>query len=239
VKAVVLSLLGFCASGWAQSISVYSELAQIDASGKVIAPETPREILSPAVVRNGFTSFQVVVEAPAETTWRLFVGQNPENSVKVTMYRESGANLAGVGLPYESSGTQVLWMDLWTEGTAPVQRIKVEPELHVNDDWVTYPIEGRVTEARIPAAPAPSASMHGYLCGSQAPGAPPERSLQALRSRNAQQDVRLLTAHAGVGEDPKENAKEDVKKLLGECEAQPPSDPEWYLPIRDYLFRLR
>ena len=60
--------------------------------GEVIAPEAPREILSPAVVRNGFTSFQVVVEAPAEAKWWLFVGQNPENSVKLTMYRELGPN---------------------------------------------------------------------------------------------------------------------------------------------------
>jgi hypothetical protein len=133
VKAALLSLLGLAIGSralcWAQSVSVYSELTRIDDQGKVIAPETPREILSPAVVRNGFTSFQVVVEAPPEAKWWLFVGQNPENSVKLTMYRElgpeSGNALEPVDLPYRSSGTQVLWLDLWTGENAPVKRIKV------------------------------------------------------------------------------------------------------------------
>jgi len=58
------------------ALSVYSEFAQIDAPACHCSGD-PREILSPAVVRNGFTSF---VEAPAETKWWLFVGQNPENS---------------------------------------------------------------------------------------------------------------------------------------------------------------
>jgi hypothetical protein len=231
VKAVVLSLLGLCAACRGQSVSVYSELAQIDASGKVTVPETPREILSPAVVRNGFTSFQVVVQAPAETKWWLFVGLNPENSVKVTIYRESGAELEQVELPYASSGTQVLWMDLWAEAGAPVQRIKVEPEVHINDGWVTYPIEGRVMEARISPGPAPLASMRAYVCGSPASRLPPGPSLESLRFRNGQQDVKLIAARPA--------AKEDVKKLLGGCDAPPPSDPESYLRIRDYLFRLR
>jgi hypothetical protein len=230
VKAVLLSslyLFGWCAPVLAQSLSVYSDLAQIDELGKVTAPETPREILSPALARNGFNSFQVVVEAPDEAKWWLFVGQNPENSVKVTMYRESGGSLEPVDLPYQSSGTQVLWMDLWTDESARVQRIKVEPELNINDDWVTYPIEGRVMEARIPPGPSPAPSLHAYLCGSPALGPP----LEGSRLRNGEQDVKLLDAHGA--------AKEDVRKLLGGCDAPLPADPEWYLGIRDYLFRLR
>jgi hypothetical protein len=230
VKAVLLSgwyLLAVCAPGCAQPLSVYSDLAQIDAGGKVTAPETPREILSPALVRNGFNSFQLVVEAPEEAKWWIFVGQNPENSVKVAMYRESGASLTPVDLPYSSSGTQVLWMDLWVEGNARVQRIKVEPELNINDDWVTYPIEARVMEARIPQGSAPAGSMRAYVCGSATPGPSPD----GPRLRNSQQDVKLLDAHA--------EAKDDVKKLLGGCDAALPSDPEWYLRIRDYLARLR
>jgi hypothetical protein len=217
----------WCATARAQSLSVYSDLAQIDAAGKVTAPETPREILSPALVRNGFNSFQVVVEAPEDAKWWIFVGQNPENSVKVTMYRESDASLIPVELPYAASGTQVLWMDLWVEGNARIQRIKVEPELNINDDWMTYPIEARVMEARIPAGQAPAASMHAYICGSPMPGP----MLDGPRLRNSEQDVKLLDAHAA--------AKDDVKKLLGGCNAPTPSDPEWYLRIRDYLFRLR
>ncbi|HEY1755672.1 MAG TPA: hypothetical protein VGG72_09780 [Bryobacteraceae bacterium] len=244
MKAVLLSglyLLGGCAAVWAQPLSVYSDLAQIDGLAKVTAPETPREILSPALVRNGFNSFQVVVEAPAEAKWWLFVGQNPENAVKVTLYRELAGSLEPVDLPYQSSGTQVLWMDLWVEGERPIQRIKVEPELYLNDDWVTYPIEGRVMEARVPLGPPlsaqsprqnPWALMRGDVC--HVPGdfsSGPGPSLEGLRFRNVQQDLRLMDAH--------EAAKEDVRKLLGGCDAEIPSDPESYLRIRDYLFRLR
>jgi hypothetical protein len=250
VKGVLLStlyLLAWNAPARAQPLSVYSDLAQIDAAGKVTAPESPREILSPALLRNGFNSFQLVVEAPAaDAKWWLFVGQNPENSVKVTMYRESGAALMPVDLPYSSSGTQVLWMDLWVEGNARVQRIKVEPELNIDDDWVTYPIEARVMDARIPVGPPflpavrqepPSVWMRTSVCPLPPGGIDPGgltsggTSLAGLRFRNVQQDVRLLEAHAA--------AKEDVKNLLGGCSAPLPSDPEWYLRIRDYLFRLR
>jgi hypothetical protein len=59
----------------------------------------------------------------------------------------------------------------------------------------------------------------------------PGPSLDGPRLRNSEQDVKLLDAHAA--------AKEDVKNLLGGCAAPLPSDPEWYLRIRDYLFRLR
>jgi hypothetical protein len=249
VKAVLLSglyLSAWCVPVSAQPLSVYSDLAQIDKLGKVTAPETPREILSPALARNGFNSFQVVVEAPEEAKWWLFVGQNPENSVKVTMYRELGGSLMPVDLPYTSSGTQVLWMDLWVEQNARVQRIKVEPELNLNDDWVTYPIEGRVMEARIPQGPPflpaahpepPAVWMRTSVCPLPPGGIDTSGligggvSLADLRFRNVQQDVRLLDAHAA--------AKEDVRKLLGGCDASPPSDPEEYLRIRDYLFRLR
>jgi hypothetical protein len=117
--------------------------------------------------------------------------------------------------------------------------------LYLNDDWVTYPIEGRVMEARVPLGPPsspgmvrqdPSFWMRSNVCGvpmsdnfSTISG--PLPSLEGLRFRNVQQDLRLMDAH--------ESAKEDVRKLLGGCDAEIPSDPESYLRIRDYLFRLR
>lgn len=209
------------------------------------APETPREILSPALVRNGFNSFQMVVEVPAEKKWWLFVGQNPENAVKVTMYKESGGGLEPVDLPLEGSGTQVFWMDLWVDGNARVQRIKVEPELYINDDWVTYPVEGRVMEARVPlgaGSPAarvrldPSDWMRHKVCDLPMSGnfstiAGVDPSIESLHLRNVDQDLRLVDTHP--------QAKDDVKSLMGGCDGPLSSDPEWYLRIRDSLFRLR
>lgn len=226
-------------AGLAQPLQVYTELARLDASGKVLAPETPREILSPALARNAFTSFQIAVTAAKGEHWRLFVGQNPENAVAVTLYRESGERLERVALPAEGDGPAVFWMDVWTAKGAPVARIKIEPQLDFHDDWVIYPIEGRVMEATVPDGPwrsgvdSPVEAMRGLLCKTggvekaDAPGA--AVTMSRLRYRNAQQDLAL------AGRAP----REDLAKLFGACSAAAPDDPEWYLRLRDYLFRLR
>src|SRR5690349_16586128 len=110
-------------TAWAQPLRVYSEFAHIDEKGRVTAPAEPREILSPAIVRNGFTSFQVVVDVPPGTPYQLYVVQNPEKAVQVTLYRENGERTDPVDQPVTGSGTHVFWMDLWTARDAPVQRI--------------------------------------------------------------------------------------------------------------------
>lgn len=232
---ILLLGLGVCCA--AQTVSVYSEFAAISPAGEVTAPETPREILSPMLVRNGFTSFQVVVQAPAGKPWTLHIGQNPENAVRVAMYRENGNSLDPVTLPAESDGTKVFWMDLWTAGNASVQRIKVEPELNIDADWVVYPIEARVVDAVVPEIPslarglAPREAMRGLLCGvkAQAQVAGESPTTASLRARNAGQDIALASKHP----------LEELKRMFGSCDAAAPQDPEWYLTIRDYLFRLR
>jgi len=227
VKTAVFLLL--IPAVWAQPLRVYSEFARIDAAGKVTAPAEPREILSPAVVRNGFTSFQVVVDVPRGTPYQLYVAQNPENAVRVTLYRESGEKLEPVEQPVSGTTAQVFWMDLWTAADAPVQRIKVEPQLHVNNDWVIYPMEGRVTEAAVPEAKESLGTMRSLVCGETETIPADDNSTTRFHFRNAQQD-RALAAGA---------SKADLQKLLGGCDAAARADPEWYLRIRDYLFRLR
>jgi len=238
VKAGLILL--FCASfstgAWGQPLSVYSEFARIDDSGKVTAPESPREILSPMLARNAFTSFQIVVEAPKGTTYKLDVAQNPENAVKVTLYRETGDRLAPVDLPVDGDGTQVFWMDVWRDGDSAVERIKVEPQLHLNDDWIIYPMEGRVMEAMVPrgslppGTAAPSDVMRAFLCAADElpAGAAGDMSIAAMRFRNAQQDLALAAAAP----------RADLQKTFGLCTDAASPDPEWYLRIRDFLFRL-
>jgi hypothetical protein len=97
---------------WSQPLRVYSEFAKIDATGKVTAPAEPREILSPAIARNAFSSFQVVVDVPRGTSYQLYIAQNPENAVEVTLYRENGEKLERVEPPVSGNNTQVFWMDL-------------------------------------------------------------------------------------------------------------------------------
>jgi hypothetical protein len=232
---IALTLL-LAVTGVAQPLRVYSEFARIDAQGEAMAPESPREILSPTIVRNGYTSFQIVAQVPKGAVFTLHVGQNPEGALKVTVYKEPGGR---VELPYQSESTQIFWMDLWADRDAPVRRIKIEPQLFLNGDWVVYPMEVRVSEAIVPdagavreTAAAPLDAMRNFLCGGK-PKAGASSGWDRLRSRNAGQDI-ALAARASAAD------RGELIKILGGCQAAlPAGDPESYLKLRDFLFKMR
>ena len=211
----------------AQPLRVYSEFARIDSGGNVAAPAQPREILSPALVRNGFTSFQVVVQVKSGTPYWLYVGENPDNAIKVSLYRETGGRLEELRSPYHGDTTQIFWLDLFADRDAVVRRVKIEPELDVGDDWVVYPMEVRVMDARVPDAPA-SDSMREFLCGRADPAAA-DSDAARLHLRNERQDV-ALAARA---------PRAELLSRIGGCGGAPSNDPESYLHLRDYLFRMR
>ena len=233
--ALLLGLAGGFLSG--QSVQVYSEFAQLNDAGEVVAPENPREILSPAVARNAFSSFQVAIQVPRGVKFLVYIGQNPDNAAKVTLYRRDSGKLVPVVVPYEGESSQVLWMDLWVQGDAPVRRVKIEPQIGIGGEWVIYPMEVRVTEAAMPDH-SPSARgmaepfelMRAFLCGSEP--RPLRGSIPAgaeLRFRNAQQDVALAARSSAV-------LREALKKAMGGCSEPAPGDPEFYLRVRDVLF---
>lgn len=221
-----------------QPLKVYSEFARLDAQGQPVAPEFPREILSPAIARNAFSSFQVVVQAPEGTPWRLYVAQNPENAVEATLYRIRGDRLEPVAQPAVGSNTEVLWMDLWAGKSAPVSRIKVEPQLFINNDWVIYPMEVRIMAASVPEGVRPAGTappgevMRSFLCGARLDNAAPAAGLvtaDSLRFRNAQQDLALAALVP----------REELQKRFGPCDAAPPeNNPEWYYRVRDFLLHF-
>ena len=231
-------LLGLGAS-WvgAQNIQVYSEFAQLEDSGKVVAPENPREILSPAVARNAFSSFQVAIQVSPGTKFAVYIGQNPESAVKVTLYRRASSKLERVELPYVGDGPQVLWMDLWVDARAPVRRVKLEPQVNIDGDWVTYPMEVRVLEPVVPDHPGPEHGfagafevMQAYLCGNKIRPLGGRVPIGAeLSFRNAQQDVALASAGSVA-------LREELKKVMGGCNSKPPADTEFYLRLRDSFF---
>ncbi|MBZ5676264.1 MAG: hypothetical protein LAP61_18630 [Acidobacteriia bacterium] len=226
MKTAVFLLVSLASGLSAQPLRVYSEFAKIDATGRVTAPAEPREILSPAIARNAFSSFQVVVDVPRGTPYQLYIAQNPENAVAVTLYRESGDKLERVEQPVSGNTTQVFWMDLWTARDAPVVRIKVEPQLHVNNDWVIYPMEARVMEATVSDGMKPSVTINQLSCAGFTPSASPD--VGRMNLRNAQQDAALASVAP----------QEDIRKLgVGTCDAPVSHDPEWYLRVRDYLLR--
>ena len=221
----------------AQSLRVYSEFAEINPKGEVTAPAEPREILSPAIVRNGFTSFQIVVQVEPETPYRLHIGENPEGAVRVTVYRESGEKLEPIELPYEGSSThsstQVFWMDLWADRDAQVRRIKIEPQLNAtngNGDWIIYPMEVRVMDASIQGSAMDETPLCVVNAKSLSEPGPGEPSIGGMHVRNQRQDTTLARQFPEAG----------VSRIKSMCETPPPpANPEWYFKIRDYLFRLR
>jgi hypothetical protein len=224
---------------FAQSVQVYSEFAQLNDAGQVIAPENPREILSPAVARNAFSSFQLAIQVASGVKFQVYIGQNPENAVKVSLYRRDGAKLVPVVVPYEGISSQVFWMDVFLNADAPVRRVKIEPQVGIGGDWVTYPMEVRVIDAvvrgNLPSTHAmaePLEAMRGFLCGSE-PG--PLRGAPmgaAFRFRNAQQDIALAAAASPA-------IRDELKRAMGGCSAPAPADPEFYLRLRDLLLRRR
>jgi hypothetical protein len=236
-------LLGLAAASiCAQSVQVYSEFAQLNDAGEAVVPENPREILSPAVARNAFSSFQLAIQVAQDVKFLVYIGQNPDNAVKVTLYRHNGGKLEPVVVPYEGQSSQVLWMDLWVEGNAPVRRVKIEPQVGIAGDWVTYPMEVRVVEAApvtqsegprglVPgqAIAEPFELMRAFLCGGE------RRPLRGgilpgeeLRLRNARQDVALAGASSAA-------LRDELKKTMGGCNAAAPADPEFYLRLRNLL----
>jgi hypothetical protein len=220
-----LVLVLFMTTASAQSVQVYSEFARLSDSGEPLSPASPREILSPAIPRNAYSTFQIAVQVPSGTKYNVFIGQNPEDAVKVTLYRGPREKLEAVGVPYEGAGSLVLWLDLWVDGGAPVRRAKVEPQVFVNGDWVTYPMEVRVSETVVPDGAVRELGPEEVLCGAQKKG--PQRT--DLHLRNARQDAALL-AHASSAQ------QEAARKALGGCDAkQPPTDPEYYLRLRDLV----
>lgn len=208
----------------AQTLEVYSEFQRVDPRGKVIQADRgskPREILSPAVARNAHASFHLVVSVPAGRRFTLYIGQNPEDAVKVDLYREVYVQhgeewipdgLEPVTLPFTGvmapdAAAAAFWLDMWVSGRSAPRRIKVEPQLYYEGRWIIYPMEVRIKAASVPvpvrqaggaarAAERSDASVRDslvrYLCAKgPAEPGPGAPTVRSLIARNAAQDMAL------------------------------------------------
>jgi len=258
----------------AQELFVRSEFQRIGVDGKVIQQdrfERPREILSPALVRNGFASYMLTANIPAGIEYTLEVGQNPENSVSVVLYRQhynpNGIpdRLEKVAFPVQGKTAKqenhTFWMDIYVNNAAQVRRLKIEVQLWVGDRWVLYPMEARIVAPQVPpfqlkfwGLPAPEARSDAamispwrdHLCRPlKDEFQPKETTIRLLQQRNIQQDVALVKKYGrdiGIqafvrGGIPPETAVPD-----GWCAApveqwRDALPPEWYLKVRDHLYR--
>jgi hypothetical protein len=157
----------------AQSVDIYSEFSRVDPFGEIVAADRggqPREILSPAVARNAWASFHVVITAPPATTYLLYVVTNPLNACRVALYKEhfektpAGwapdrltelTRLPDFGvIPDPADGvdgqtTRAYLLDLWIPPNADVARFRLEVQLKVGT-WLVRPMEVRVIAPRVP-----------------------------------------------------------------------------------------
>jgi hypothetical protein len=142
---------------------------------------------------------------------------------------------------------------------AAVQRTKLEAEVFVDDRWIIYPMEVRVLEAVVPeikdrGAPLggveqPSdstsrAALLAYLCDAPPGDYAARGNIRWQILRNALQDMALART---LESQPGARLLPEILRLAGAsgnaakwCQAPVfPEElgPEWYLRIRDALYR--
>jgi hypothetical protein len=171
------TMLAGAAQAQLPAISIYSEFQRIDPFGQVVSADrprqegvAPREILSPGLARNAHASYHAAVTVPPGTPYRLYLGQNPEGFLRVTMYREIQAlrgaqwvpdQLEPVSFPYEGSvpdaakpipgqTTVTFLMDVWVPSDTEVRRTRLELQLFAAGRWVICPLEVRILSAVVP-----------------------------------------------------------------------------------------
>ncbi len=270
----ILLLLPILSLG--QEIYVRSEFQRPAPNGEVLAADRMdrkgREILSPPVLRNASTSFHVTLEAPPGTPVSVYIGLNPEDALKATLYQEKHLpggepqQLEEVKLPFSAKipeeGALNFLLDLWVAPGAKVQRVKVEPQMWIPDRWIVYPMEVRVLDAVVPKhdyswvkLPEPGTRVdravypriQGMVCGTPGPAIvakpTPAPTVLSLLDRNVAQDMALADkipktqVVAGVLAATGMASKEDWCKRSesGAVETLP---TEWYLRVRDFLYRV-
>jgi hypothetical protein len=203
-------------------VRIYSEFQRFDWTGSVVQVDraaATREVLSPAVVRNAFTSFRVVVTGRPNTLYFLSVQTNPPDVFKIKLYRETvdqalaeernPAFLSGVTPPIrnvsETAATYLL--DVWVPADMNPGVVRLEVQLKTAY-WRIAPLEFRVlpivtpslASCTSPAAmradnkPADTVAfriLFAGLTGNLPPCVPPPANAACLVARNAAQDAAL------------------------------------------------
>jgi hypothetical protein len=267
-RALFIVLLSLCGiPGQAQDIEIHSEFQRYNPFGEVVAQDreiNPREILSPAVPRNGHLTVQVVVTAPAATNYFLYVGANPPDTLKVTIYRQHfvpcgrdicpdwlteipspsfGAVPELGGVPGQTSRSYIF--DIWVPHDVPPRRVRIEGLIKTGI-WNVAPMEVRVIEPTVPE------SLNLPRERNLAPITEPASATahrQFLRYMNGLQP-QLPPGILQLRDLLQRNAAEDML-LAAQMKLRPPqlnimqwtpfvfpqSGPEWYLRVRDFIYR--
>jgi hypothetical protein len=125
-----------------------------------------REVLSPALPRQAWAVFHLIVSGPPGRPFQVHIGQNPEEFAKAELWRDNEQ----LPMPFDSiiaptGEDAVFCFRLWIDRDAEVRRVKIEPQIHMDPaGWIIYPMEIRVVETTVPAG------VKGEVFGSPIPG---------------------------------------------------------------------
>ena len=157
-------------------IEIYSEFQRVDPFGHIVPsdqPEKRREILSPALLRNGYASFNIAVTAPARESYFLFTQSFPQGLFEWKIYEQKFVSHEGRWIPdtlvearhpffgampdaaanITGQTTRMYLLDVWVPKDLPSQPARLEM-LMKSGDWRVAPMELRVMPGTYPDPPA-------------------------------------------------------------------------------------
>ena len=279
MKIALLFLVGASALARAQEIRLYSEFERFDPFGQPVASdrdESPREILSPAMARNGHLSLHVVITGPAGSNYLLYTGSNPPDIVQVKLYREyftrCDEGYCPDGLEQQSTPTfgaipeyrpdvarpaldkqttRCYLLDIYAPPGTPPRRVRVEALLKTGI-WQVAPLEVRIMSPIVPdsgasriiaedVAPVESPSsatarmqLLRYLANEPAEMPPAIFRVRDVIQRNAAEDMLVARSLQDNGSAP----FPELNLLAWFPFARLGTGAEWYLRVRDFLYRM-
>lgn len=271
---VLICLLAVPTAG--QRLLVVSEFQRLKPDGEVAVADRAagrHEFISPAIPRGGNLTLRLGVEAPQGMRYSLFVGQNPDDTARCRLYQERYTQvgqewlpdeLTPVDLPHgamlsQGQSVQSYLLDIHIPATLKPQRFRLEIQLNVGERWVIYPLEVRVRDITVRAAPELVANparteqradsallvpLMGFACGTAwKKGDGRMRRGADLINRNILID--LLLAQDRAKTETRDAVVTTILKAGGYksreafC-AKPtpvPAGPEWWLKVRNYLYQ--
>lgn len=176
---VALALVGCRGSSTGEpatgKVILRSEFQRLGPDGQVVDIDrgrSPREILSPLVLRNSWTTFLVACQVPPNRHYYVYLAQNPENTFQPRFYKAEFVQVGGSWIPdslleveyspfsgfFPEPNSQarrqkvtVFVVDLFTPESVEPGRYRFELQLTTGEGWVIYPMEVRVSSVIVPA----------------------------------------------------------------------------------------
>ncbi len=223
MRGVIIAalVLLWCGALAAQPVRTMTEFARFTPTGELFPQDgiqQPVEVLSPPLIRGAWNAFRVVVDVEPGQQFRLYVGQNPNNAMRVRMLREvveegpEGWRITRrehVLLPFRSESipaaerpaertTYTFWMEVQPPRNYRARRLKLEPQVLIDDQWFVYPMEIRVLDIDIDIRGLPTRAL--VNAREEEPAKQPDLAHQTLMKACLCGDpgARFLDAAAGL-----------------------------------------